>query len=124
MPKPPTNMTLSDSESNDEVVGQANKNMDCDPTFTGASTSNEPHLLTQGDLNNIDEDLNETERNAWLSFKRICKDFLGNHKAANCQDVVQELLTSSQSYGMQYESENPLFGVPLEFFPRKSRQSQ
>ena len=28
----------------------------------------------------FDEDLNETERNAWLSFKRICKDFLGNHK--------------------------------------------
>jgi len=30
----------------------------------------------------FDEDLNETKRNAWLSFKRICKDFLGNHKAA------------------------------------------
>ena len=42
----------------------------------------------------FDEDLNETERNAWLSFKRICKDFLGNHKAANYQDVVQDLLTS------------------------------
>jgi len=26
-----------------------------------------------------------------------------------------------QSYGMQYESENPLFGIPLGFFPRKSR---
>jgi len=31
----------------------------------------------------FDEDLNETERKARLSFKRICKDFLGNHKAAN-----------------------------------------
>jgi len=31
----------------------------------------------------FDEDLNETARNAWLSFKRICKDFLGNHKSAN-----------------------------------------
>jgi len=28
----------------------------------------------------FDEGLNDTERNAWLSFKRICKDFLGNHK--------------------------------------------
>ena len=37
----------------------------------------------------FDEDLNETERNAWLSFKRICKDFLGNHKAAYYQDVVR-----------------------------------
>jgi len=25
-----------------------------------------------------------------------------------------------QSYGMQYESENPLSGVTLGFFPRKS----
>jgi len=42
----------------------------------------------------LDEYLNETERNAWLSFKRIFKDFLGNHKAANYRDVVQDLLTS------------------------------
>jgi len=42
----------------------------------------------------FDEDLNETGRNAWLSFKRICKGFLGNHKAANYQDAVQDLLTS------------------------------
>ena len=51
VPKPPTNVTLSDSESSDEDVGQANDNMDCDPTFAGAYSSNEPHLLTQGDLN-------------------------------------------------------------------------
>jgi hypothetical protein len=34
------------------------------------------------------EDMNETDRNAWLSFKRICKGFLGNYKAAKYQDVV------------------------------------
>jgi hypothetical protein len=45
------------------------------------------------------EDLNETERNALLSFKRICKDFLGNHKAANYHDVVQDLLTSCKTMG-------------------------
>jgi hypothetical protein len=37
----------------------------------------------------FDEDPNETERNAWLSFKKICKNVLGNHKAAYYQDVVQ-----------------------------------
>jgi hypothetical protein len=51
VPTPPTNMILNDIESNDEDVGKDNKNMDCDPTFTGASSSNEPHLLNQGDLN-------------------------------------------------------------------------
>jgi len=63
----------------------------------------------------FDEDVNETERNIWLSFKRICKDFLRNHKAANYQDVVQDYyLRTVHSYGMQYESENPL---PGDFFP-------
>ena len=47
----------------------------------------------------FEEDLNETETNAWLSFKRICKDFLGNHKADNFQDVVQDLLTSYKAIG-------------------------
>jgi len=47
----------------------------------------------------FDEDLNETEGKARLSFKRICKDFLGNHKAANYQDVVQDLLNSYKAMG-------------------------
>jgi len=47
----------------------------------------------------FDEDLNETERNAWLSFKRIYKDFLGNHKAVNYQDVWQDLLTLYRAMG-------------------------
>ena len=47
----------------------------------------------------FDKDLNETERNAWLSFRRICKDFLGNHKAANYQDVLQDLLTLYKAMG-------------------------
>ena len=41
----------------------------------------------------LDEDPNETERNAWLSFKRICRNFLGNHKTSNYDNVLQELLT-------------------------------
>jgi len=47
----------------------------------------------------FEEDLSETERNAWLSFKRICKDFLGNRKATNYQDVVLDLLTSYKAIG-------------------------
>jgi hypothetical protein len=57
-----------------------------------------------------DEDLNETERNAWLSFKRVCKDFLGNHKASGCCAGPVDFV---QSYGMQYEYEHPLSGVTL-----------
>jgi hypothetical protein len=56
VPKPPTNIMLSDSESSDEYVGQANDNVYCDPTFSAACSSNEPHLLTQEDLNDIVRD--------------------------------------------------------------------
>jgi hypothetical protein len=62
VPKPPTNVTLSDSESSDEDVDQDN-NMDCDPTFAGACSSNETHLLTEWDLNDIVRDLNLSNKN-------------------------------------------------------------
>jgi len=71
VPKPPTDMTSSDSESSDEDVGQANSNMDCDPTFAGACSSSEPHLLTQGDLNDIARDLNLSKKQAEILVSRL-----------------------------------------------------
>ena len=80
VPKPPTNMTHSDCESRDEDVGQANNNMDFDPTFAGASSSYEQHLLTQGDLNDIVRDLNLSKKQAELlgcrlkGWNLLCQD--------------------------------------------------
>jgi hypothetical protein len=71
VPKPPTNLTLSDSEPSDEDVGQANNNMDSDPTFTAASSSNEPHLLTQGDRNDIVRHFNLSKTQAELLGSRL-----------------------------------------------------
>jgi len=65
----------------------------------------------------FDEDLNETERNAWLSFKRICKDFLRNQKAANYQDAVQELLTSYKAMGCNMSLKIHFLEPHLDFFP-------
>ena len=42
----------------------------------------------------FDEYLNETKRNTLLSFKGIFKYILWNHKGANYQDAVEDLLTS------------------------------
>jgi len=63
------------------------------------------------------EDLNETERNAWLSFKRICKDFLGNHKAVNYRDVLQDLLNSYKAMGCNMSLKIHFLDSHLEFFP-------
>jgi len=65
----------------------------------------------------FDENLNETERNAWLSFKRVCKDFLGNHKAANYQNVVQDLLTSYKAMGCNISLKIHFLESHLDFFP-------
>jgi hypothetical protein len=59
-------ISLSDSESSDEAVGQAKNNMDCDPTFAGTCSSIEPHLLTQEDLQDIARDLNLSKDQAEL----------------------------------------------------------
>jgi len=72
----------------------------------------------------FDEELNGTEINAWLYFERICKDFLGNHKAANYQDVVQDLLTSYKAMGCNMTLKNHFLTYHLDFFPRKSQRSQ
>jgi len=65
----------------------------------------------------FDEDLTESERNNWLCFKRICKDFLGNHKAANYQDVVQDLLTSYKAMGCNMSLKIHFLESHLNFFP-------
>jgi len=65
----------------------------------------------------FNEDVYETERNAWLPFKRICKDFLVNHKAANYQDVVQDLLTLYKAMGCNMSMKIHFLKSHLDFFP-------
>jgi len=45
--------------------------MDCDPTFAGACSSNEPRLLTHWDLNDIVRDLNLSKKQAELLGSRL-----------------------------------------------------
>jgi len=65
----------------------------------------------------FDEDLNETEKNARLSFKRLCKDFLGNHKAVNYQNIVQDLLTSYKAMGCNMSLKIHFLESHLDFSP-------
>ena len=75
-----------------------------------------PHFKELMQDKQFDEDLNETERNAWLSFKCICKDFLGNYKAANYQDVVQDLLPSYKAMGCNMSLKIHFLESHLDFF--------
>jgi len=45
--------------------------MDCDSKFAGGRSSSEPHLLTQGNLNDIVRDLNLSKKEAGLLGSRL-----------------------------------------------------
>ena len=45
--------------------------MDCDPTFAGVYSSNESHLLTQGDLNDNVRDLNLSKKQDEILGSRL-----------------------------------------------------
>jgi hypothetical protein len=85
-----SHLSLSDRESTNEDVGQANKNMDCDPTFAGACSSNEPHLLIQGDLNHIFRDLNLSKKQAELSGSKL----KGSSRTLSCVCTVGTMKNS------------------------------
>jgi hypothetical protein len=58
--KPPGNLTFNnDNAGSDEDCAQKEgDNVDCDPTFEASSSSSEPRLLTQGDLELLVRDFN------------------------------------------------------------------
>ena len=49
----------------------------------------------------------------------ICKDFLGNQKAANYQDVMQDLLTLYKALGCNMSLKIHFLESQLDFFPEK-----
>jgi hypothetical protein len=62
VPKPPENLSFSDvnSDSDENHGEQRGGNVGCDLTFAASCSSSEPHLLRQGDLNDLVSDLNLT----------------------------------------------------------------
>ena len=61
--------------------------------------------------------MNEKERAAWLSFKNVFENFLGNHKSENCRKLVSDMpknykrLSCSMSYKEHFLHSHP------DFFP-------
>ena len=43
--------------------------------------------------------MSDLEKNAWLSFKDVVKNFLGNTHASNYTEIVQKLLESYKALG-------------------------
>ncbi|GBM92845.1 hypothetical protein AVEN_72429-1 [Araneus ventricosus] len=57
------------------------------------------------------------EAAAWTSFKELAKNFLGNHKAENYRQIVNNLLKGLQNHGVQHFVENPFLALLLRILP-------
>jgi hypothetical protein len=51
-----------DSATDEADLEQVGETYVCDPTFEASCSSSEPHVLTQGDLNDLVRDLNLSKK--------------------------------------------------------------
>ena len=61
--------------------------------------------------------MNEEEKAAWLSFVYVIKNFLGNKKAGNHEDVVSNMLSAFHDLGCKMSIKVHFLFSHLDKFP-------
>ena len=72
------------------------------------------HKFIKSDL--FEHLLTETEKSAWLIFRGVCLNFLGNIKAENYEELVEDLLNAYQSMGRSVSLKIHFSHSHLDFF--------
>jgi len=62
--------------------------------------------------------LDSTERRAWKAFGNICRNFLGNEKAENYSEIVQELISLYNNISSRLHVLHSHF----DFFPLRTQE--
>jgi len=62
--------------------------------------------------------LDSTERRAWKASENVCRNFLGNEKAENYSEIVQELISLYNNISSRLHFLNSHF----DFFPLKTEE--
>lgn len=62
--------------------------------------------------------LTKIERNAWTSFEKVVKGFLGNVRKRNCKQLVQTLIRNFKAMGCNMSLKIHLLDSHFECFPR------
>lgn len=57
------------------------------------------------------------EKNAWISFKNVIKNFLGNRKSANYKEIVDEMLKNFHKLGCNMSMKIHYLHSHLDYFP-------
>lgn len=65
----------------------------------------------------FDSILEDKEKEAFMSFKSVCANFLGNHKAENYVQIVEKLLSSYQAMGCNMSLKIHMLHSHLDSFP-------
>jgi hypothetical protein len=60
--------------------------------------------------------LASTERTAWKVFQNVCRNVLGNEKAENCSETVQQLISSHSAIGCNMSLKLRFLLSHLDFF--------
>lgn len=61
--------------------------------------------------------LENKERDAWESFKSVCQNFLGNHRAENYKELVERMLVNFKDMGVLMSPKIHLIHNHLDCFP-------
>ena len=66
---------------------------------------------------NFDEKLNDIEKSAWIAFKNVCHNFLGNAKSENYKDIVENMIQAYKIMGCNMSLKIHFLSSHLDFFP-------
>ena len=69
---------------------------------------NDPTFITK---------MNEIEKAAWLSFKKVVENFLDNHKSENYRQIVDDMLSHFQKLGCLMSYKIHFLHSHLDYFP-------
>lgn len=61
--------------------------------------------------------MNAKEKAAWLSFKEVVENFLGNHKSENYEELVADMLRKYQQLGCLMNYKLHFLHSHLDYFP-------
>jgi len=75
-----------------------------------------PEIINDDPLEHL---LKESNKSAWLTFKVVSLNFLGNVKAENCMELVGDLLNAYQAMGCNNSLRIHSLRSHLDFSPPK-----
>ena len=61
--------------------------------------------------------MTNVQKNAWMSFKKVVKGFLGNEKSSDGDELVNNMLKSFQELGCNMSTKVHYLHSHLDWFP-------